>query len=303
VISGGGIAGFFTSYSEYLQMTSDFSSAMTIVWLALGCGVVMSVTGRPGWHCSAAVAAFGGLAVVALPLGLRGEIMFPTVAALVARARCGRALSPVKAVAFGLALLLLIPVVREVRVSGLAAVSDVTLALPRLDALVEMGGSLHPVEKVVRWHAEGEPYEKGATYWAPFERAAARTLPGLQRAAAEDDMRIMNVLVVDRVGAIGFSPVAEAYRNFGPVGVAVALGLLGLALGTIDAVPDRRLAVLAIATIYVPLLTNVRNSFVSVPAQCLAGIAIVIGLGMIRHVVGSVLCRPYARAAYIRSEV
>ena len=128
--------------------------------------------------------------------------------------------------------------------------------------------------------------------------------PGFRnRAAAEDDLRIMNVLVLDRIGAIGFSPVAEAYRNFGPIGVVVVLGLLGMMLGAIDTIRDPGRAVLVIATVYVPVLINVRNSFVSVPAQCVAGLVIVIIVAVAHHIVGSVLDRPYARAAYVRSEI
>ena len=109
----------------------------------------------------------------------------------------------------------------------------------------------------------------------------------------------MNVLVMDRVGAIGFSPVAEAYRNFGWIGVVIVLGLLGMAMAAIDTIRDPGNAVLVIATVYVPLLINVRNSFVSVPAQCVAGLAIVIVVGVAHHIVGSVLDKPDARAAYI----
>ena len=123
------------------------------------------------------------------------------------------------------------------------------------------------------------------------------------RAAAEDDFRIMNVLVLERIGAIGFSPVAEAYRNFGAIGVVVLLGLLGIVMGTIDTIRDPGKAVLVIATVYIPLLINVRNSFVSVPAQCVVGLLIVIVVAISHHVVGSILCRPYARAAYVRSEI
>src|SRR4029077_3247311 len=156
---------------------------------------------------------------------------------------------------------------------------------------------------VVRWHAEGEPYQYGNSYWAPFERAGARVLPGVKPMAADNDLRLMNVLVLDRIGAIGFSPVAEAYRNFGPVGVVIVLGLLGMALGAIDTIPDRRRAVLAIATLYPPLLINIRNSFVSVPAQCAAAILVVLAAAAVRHVVRSVVSRSYARTAYIRSEI
>ncbi|MET0214202.1 MAG: O-antigen polysaccharide polymerase Wzy, partial [Vicinamibacterales bacterium] len=170
------------------------------------------------------------------------------------------------------------------------------------EAFAEMGASLHPVEKVVRWRAEGERLENGGTYWAPFERAAARLLPGAQSSDAEDDLRIMNILVIDRVGPIGFSPVAEAYRNFGAVGVVLVLGLVGACLALIDTLRSSRLAVLTMAVVYVPILTNVRNSFVSVPAHCAAGLAIVLLLLGARHVLGSIVGRPYASSTYLRSE-
>jgi hypothetical protein len=303
VMMTGGTAGFFNSYGEYLQATADYSPVLTVVWLGMGCGIVMSVTGRSGWLRASAIGAFCCVGIVALPIGLRGEILFPSIAAVVASARCGRVLSPGTACAFVLGLLILIPAVREVRNTGLQGLPYMVLELRLFDAFVEMGGSLHPVEKVVRWRAEGEAFDRGGSYWAPIERAAARILPGLPITAADDDMRIMNVLVTDRVGAIGFSPVAEAYRNFGALGVVIVLGTLGAALASIDSLGDRRIAVLAIATLYVPLLINVRNSFVSVPTQCLAGILFVVALGAMRHISSSVLCRPYARSPYVRSQV
>jgi hypothetical protein len=303
VISTSGLSGFFNSYGDYLHATDDFGSPMGLMWLALGGGIVMSVTGRPGWLRTSAIVTFGSAAMMALPIGLRGEIMFPTIAALVAAARCGWVLSPGKACAFVAALLVVIPAVREIRGTGLQGLPEVALELRMFDAFVEMGGSLHPVEKVVRWRAEGEAFEMGGSYWAPIERAAARLLPGARSIAAEDDMRIMNILVTDRVGPIGFSPVAEAYRNFGPVGVVFVLGLLGAALAAIDAIADRELAVLAIATLYVPLLINVRNSFVSVPLQCAVGVLFVLGLRVMRHISASIRCTSYARSTYVRSEI
>jgi len=302
VLAARGLAGFFASYEEFLQMTSEFSLSLAIISPALACGIVMAVTGKAGWHRTSAIVAFVCFALVALPIGLRTEVMFPAVAAIVARGRCGKSFSSVKAGAVAVALLLLIPLVREVRTVGVRALPE-ALVSPRLDALVEMGESLRPVEQVVRWHAEGEPYQHGNSYWAPFERAGARVLPGMKSMAADHDLRLMNVLVLDRIGAIGFSPVAEAYRNFGPVGVVIVLGLLGMALGAIDTIRDRRTAVLAIATLYPPLLINIRNSFVSVPAQCAAGILVVLAAAAVRHVVGSVVSRSYARPAYIRSEI
>jgi O-antigen polysaccharide polymerase Wzy len=303
VLMTSGASGFYGAYGDYLNGIDQVGGFMGLVWLALGGGIVMSVTGRHGWLRTSAIAAFGCMALIALPIGLRGEIMFPTVAALVAAARCGWTLSPAKACAFLIGLLIVIPSVREIRNTGLQGLSDVALELRTFDAFVEMGGSLHPVEKVVRWRAEGEALDMGSSYWAPIERAAARVLPGVETSAAEGDMRIMNVLVTDRVGPIGFSPVAEAYRNFGAVGVVLVLGLLGAGLAAIDGIADRRLAVLAIAILYVPLLTNVRNSFVSVPLQCGVGALFVAGIHVMRHVSAAIRCRAYARPAYVRSEI
>jgi hypothetical protein len=300
VVTTSGLTGFFSSYGDYLHATAEFSTLISGVWLALGCGFVLAVTGDRGWVRTGAIAVFVGFALVALPLGLRGEIMFPSIAAFVASARCGWKLSPARTCAFAVSLLLLIPAVREVRQMGLQGLPDMVLELRLFDAFAEMGGSLHPVEKVVRWRAEGEPLDMGSSYWAPIERAAARILPGLVTPAAEDDLRIMNVLVTERVGAIGFSPVAEAYRNFGATGVALVMALFGAAFARIDRLGDRRLAVLAIATVYLPLLTNVRNSFVSVPAQCALGVILVVGLTAMRHVSSTVLCRPDARSTYVR---
>lgn len=303
VVGPSGLGGFFVSYREYLDATAGSSALLGLVWMTLGCGAVMSFTGRHGWVRTAAIGVLSCLAVVALPLGLRGELMFPAIAVVVAAARCGWVLSPARAGALVAALLLIIPTVREVRTTGLQGVPDMVLDQRLFDAFVEMGGSLHPVEKVVRWRTEGEAFELGGSYWAPIERAAARVLPGLRAAAAEDDMRIMNVLVTDRVGAIGFSPVAEAYRNFGPPGVLLVLWIIGALLARLDGIADRRLAVLAIATLYVPLLVNVRNSFVAVPLQCALGVLFVLALWATRHILALMVQAPHGRNFYVGGEV
>ena len=303
VVSTGGPGGFFVSYDDHRVVTAQFGDVLAVIWMVLGVGLVLSVTGRAGGLRTAAAAAFAVFSLVALPLGLRSEVMFRGIAALVAAARTGRGLSSKRAVVLGVALLAVIPIVREVRNTGLSGLTTAVMA-PRFDeALAEMGGSLNPVEKVVRWHAEGEAFAAGGSYWAPIERAAARLLPGLSVSAADDDMRITSVLVTDRVGAIGFSPVAEAYRNFGTAGVVIVLALFGAALAAIDSAREVRLAVIALAIVYIPMLMNIRNTFIFVPAHLGGGVALIAALAASRHVLGSVVRRPYARPAYIRSEV
>jgi hypothetical protein len=272
VLTSGGASLFFSSYSEYLDATSGSEGRVAFAWLMLGIGVVITAAARPTLIRRLATGVTVLFAAIALALGLRGELLFPVVGALVALTRMNRPL-PKSAVWMGMAVILLvIPVVREVRTVGLRSIGDARLQPNMIHALVEMGGSLHPVEKAVRWRSEGDPLLFGGSYWAPFERAAARVLPQIDRDNAENDDRIMNVLVTARVGPIGFSPVAEAYRNFGLAGPALVLFILGMIVSSVDTIAHDRRAVVCVATILVPLLVNVRNSFVSVPMQCIAGL-------------------------------
>ena len=60
---------------------------------------------------------------------------------------------------------------------------------------------------------------------------------------------------------------------------------------------------LTLAIVYGPLLVNIRNSFVSVPAHWAFGVALILLLAAARHVFGSIFLSSYARPAYVRSEV
>ena len=77
----------------------------------------------------------------------------------------------------------------------------------------------------------------------------------------------------------------------------------GALIAGIDAVHSRRTAVLLLATVYVPVLVNIRNSFISVPAQVAAGLVVLLALRALRHVLDSVLVRSYARPAIVRSAI
>ena len=83
----------------------------------------------------------------------------------------------------------------------------------------------------------------------------------------------------------------------------IVFALIGAGMAAIDTMRSRRTAVLTLAIVYGPLLVNIRNSFVSVPAHWAFGVALILSLAAIRHVLGSIFFRSYARPAYIRSEV
>lgn len=274
VILSGGVGLFTQSYQDYLATTSSsgYSSYFSFVWFGIGTGLCFLAASKPsGWHKAAVAVLLLIFAPLALPLGLRGEILFPVLAALAIRAKRGvrpPMLLTVVAILIGL---FAISLVKDVRQVGLANASDSQSSGSVWAALAELGGGLHPVAEVVFWRQTGDEFIHGASYWAPIDRAIARIVPGGTTVPAQDDERIMNVLVQHRVGPIGFSPVAEAYRNFGELGVIIVMCLIGVIVGLLDQLSPSpyRLAIAGI--VLIELLINVRNSFVPVPAHLFLG--------------------------------
>ena len=88
----------------------------------------------------------------------------------------------------------------------------------------------------------------------------------------------MNVLVDMRnAGAIGFSPIAEAYRNFGVAGVLLIMGFTGWFIGKLDQLPRTGAWPAMVGLVMIPQLIQVRNSFIHVPFSTLAGVIVLLG--------------------------
>ena len=280
VTAAGGFLLLVSSYGTYLEKTAPYGALLALVWMGNGLGFVLVTMARSSRWRVLGLVTYLVLSAVAVPLGLRGEILFPAVAAGVARARVGRPLSTRFTLVASILVLLVIGAVRQLRQAGLAHTGvDVVESASVTNALVELGGSLQPVQAVVTWRNRGDAYALGGTYWAPFDRALVYVIPGWRRVPAEEDERIMNILVVRRIGPIGFSPVAEAYRNFGPSGVVLVMFVVGLTIGMLDRLKGTPEWQFAGTVVLVPLLTNIRNSFVSLPPQIvLGGILVVLFL-------------------------
>lgn len=276
VFKAGGLAVLTGAYTDYLSATEQAAGLITWIWLGIGFGCVVVATAGPSRARRIGRAFLAIFAVLALPLGLRGEVLFPAVSAGVVLTWHGRPVSSKLTLAMVAVGLMAIAAIREIRAVGVGAIDLRSVEVTPWEALEELGGSLQPVERVVAWRREGDPFALGATYWAPFDRTIRKVVPGLTRPPAENDDRIMNVLIAKRIGPIGFSPVAEAYRNFGQIGVLGVMFAIGLLLGSLDARIRTRFGQLVGAAIYVPMLINVRNSFISVPSQVLIGVTVVL---------------------------
>lgn len=272
IINVGGWKALVGSYGDLLELTSE--TPLHWVYLGIGLGLSLVAAGPRGTARRLGFGMFGLFAVVAFPLGLRGEVLFPLSAALVVAARRGIRISGYLSLVLVAAVLAFSAAAKDVRQIGLERFDESELSLDPFDGLMELGSSLRPVVEVITWQHSGDDRLGGASYWAPVERALSLVLPGASRRAARDDERLMNVVVLERVGPIGFSPVAEAHYNFGRWGVIFVLLVTGGILGAMDAWPARTTYLCLTGAVLVPLLNNVRNAFTPVPAQLFVGLSL-----------------------------
>jgi hypothetical protein len=211
-------------------------------------------------------------------MGLRGEVMFPAAAAIaVAGVRRARPLSrrATQVALLGILVALSgIAALRVIRQSEIAALPIRELISSPLDGVIEMGASLRPVVETVRWGNAGDGFALGATYWAPFDRVVSRLL-GNSTPVGSDD-RVMNVVVTNRVGAIGYSSAAEAYRNFGLAGAFGVHLLLGMFLGRFERPESDTLRLVVGGVVMYPLLIHIRNAFIFVPVWIGYGLSVVL---------------------------
>jgi O-antigen polysaccharide polymerase Wzy-like protein len=241
--------------------------------LFIGMGAVLAIISGGqarvvGWL------AFAAYAVVAFQIGNRGEVLFPLLALLVVEARLGRRLRPLWTILAVPCVLGLIGLVRSTRLPDGGAAASTLWSAP-LDAVAEMGYSLRPTTVVLDWHAFGDPFQHGITLIAVPLRLIERLVGGPDGPPVPD-YRLFNVEIMDRVGPVGGSPVAEGYHNAGLLGVLLLLGAIGLAIGWLERRPGTLSGHAVVGVLLLPLLIQIRNSFAPVPAQLAVGVALLL---------------------------
>ncbi|MEZ4401512.1 MAG: O-antigen polysaccharide polymerase Wzy [Kofleriaceae bacterium] len=277
VASRGGASVLIGSYDSFLEQTRN--SALIYTDRLAYFGLVLMAAAPPSRLRRAAVVAFVIRALFLFPLGQRAEVLFPTFAALTTLGFRRIPMRASRAGVLAVVLLAAIAAVRDLRKVGVGEAASSSVSTSPLDGLAEMGSSLRPVAEVVFWHDLGDPFDGGATYWAPFDRSIYYVIPGWTRPAAEDDDRLMSAVVMKRSGPIGFSIVAEAYRNFAGAGVFIILLGVGVLLGRIDVWPSDRRSQAAAGMVMTGLLMHIRNAFVPLPAHYLFAFGLLAVLG------------------------
>jgi hypothetical protein len=109
------------------------------------------------------------------------------------------------------------------------------------------------------------------------------------------DKRLIATQVDLAYGSIGYSTVAEAYANGGVVGVVLFALLLGAVLGGFESRWRGPYGQAALAVFLIPVMINIRNSFIFVPAW--------ITMGMLPILLARILRKRQLRRLAARREV
>jgi hypothetical protein len=89
------------------------------------------------------------------------------------------------------------------------------------------------------------------------------------------DPRFIGEFMNRQYGSIGFSTVAEAYANGGSAGVVLFAIAWGALLGWLERFGGTAYGRALLGVVLLPMLFNVRNSFIFVPAWVGTGLAVV----------------------------
>jgi hypothetical protein len=269
VATNGGIGLLFSGYGSFLEAVGN-SGLLGYGTILLGFGLAFLVSAG-GRYRVAGWVLMGVVALIALPLGLRGTVLFPAVTLAVIESRRRRL--PLLAIAVaGFVGLAVVSVLRQTRSGGVSSLlAGSWCEIAPLQGVAEMGYSLYPVVVVQGWMTAGTPPRGGITLIAPLIRLGETVFGGGAPPGASD-FRLFNSEIANNVGAIGGSPIAEGIRN-GGVGFAIVfLAAIGYLLARLDALPARPLGGAAVGVFLLPLLIDVRNSFAPVLFQWIIGV-------------------------------
>jgi hypothetical protein len=277
---------FLASYQEFFVIHNSFSWAIVI----MATGIMLQIAGgrENKSVLKSLVFLFLPLIIPVMIAGSRTAPVFTSVAIMSVLSLRGLRI-PLKVLIPGVVLvLILMATVKDVRQQGITAVIEQSIQVETQDplsGLTELGFSLRPVTASIDYIRNRGEFFYGQTYYFPFIRQVQR-FTGLREASITDERFIGNTITriygASGGGGLGFSVVAEAYVNGGMLAIVLFGFGWGMLLSglTVRATTPYRLAVLA--AIMIPMLINVRNSFIYVPAWIFLGALTIVAARVLR---------------------
>lgn len=218
---------------------------------------------------------------VMLLLGARTAGLAPVVLLVVALHKRGIRISRWLIVVGFVPLLWTISFVGAAREKGvLGSGQDVASTAGPVGALMELGGSLETASLSFQWIKGGDRLLLGGGYWLPFERAIGFLIPGVRQDITYDP-RAMSEILTSRTHGLGGSGVAESYYNFGLSGAMIFFLPLGYLIGRLDWADTPRSTAWFVSILF-PLMIDVRNWFLSVPAMIFVAVLPLVVIELIR---------------------
>jgi oligosaccharide repeat unit polymerase len=251
-----------SKYDIFLLALADdgLSGIIGVVHTLIGMAFIVAVNEHS--TRSKAMLLYGLWSLPAFSIGMRGEVAFPVVMALGLLAGQGVVRVTVMRMLVGsVVFLAMSSAVAQTRISTSEASAIDSISITK--GLAELGGSLRPSYEVMLWLEEGDAFRLGDTYYAPFERFFLFIIPLWERLPALEDDRLMNILIGERAGPYGFSISAEAFYNFGYVGVAVAGVLTGFVLRHLGQMSRSRGLPILMSALGFALFIHIRQDFVT----------------------------------------
>lgn len=288
------------SYGDYLD-TVGGTEVIALASMMIGFGICIAAVSGKCRSRTISWIAFGIFTAVTMSFGSRTAAMFPAAAAVIAAAasssRTPKARTAVAVVLLGM---LSITAVQQVRTTGLTAKGLNTVSLNPVASLAETGGTIRVVVEVVSWQRTyHEPEFAGRTYATPLLRQWEK-ISGKARPDGANDARFASLLLHQRLPdyQLGFSPVAEAFMNFGTTGVVVIFAGFGVLFGLFDSRRLRYRGAACLGVVMFALAYNVRQGSNSLPVTVLGGLAMVwVATRFEDRAAGRFAVRPVERSA------
>lgn len=269
---------FFRSYAEFFQIHNTFSWSVVVIAFGhivqlAGGQSVRSVIRNLLW-------AYLPIAFLTFLAGARTAPMFSAVVVGIALTLRGFRLPRTGLWVSVLVVLLSISLIRETRQYGLSEVltgQEIVTESSPLSGVTEMGGSLRPVAMTVHYvDVAHNQMLMGQTYVFPLWRQVQRVL-GVSRSNPETDPRFISAHISRLYSAaMGYSVVAEAYVNLGTFGVLLFALAWGVILGVLELQSDKPYGLALLGAVLIPMMINIRNSFIFVPAWIFLGVLVLL---------------------------
>lgn len=165
-----------------------------------------------------------------------------------------------------LVFFILIPSVFQLRQQNIGDINiKENLTINITDPFVEIGHALRPLIHTTNWIENGESFGHGASYLLPIQRMIG-IIPFLEKPQLDSSNKHY---LKERLPTQGYSVLAEAYYNFGKIGILMIPALISLVLFILGDKLNNYWSLAIAGAISAVLVNNVRNTFIFVPGQIL----------------------------------